>query len=282
MRNLVHRQAEMSCTFSGHFRGTPEKIRRSNLEFLTVLWHLKRTETADDLYLLLRSMILYNCKELSVINNLSPYFAFFCEEITSKIKLNRFLKDENIPFQQLLDFSGEKDSLEYLPGLIRANPTKWLRTYADFIIIKDSRDVPEAWEFMPGQDFPDDLQIRIWFNVLGTTAFMDPPVSLISFITEMDGPECFLETEWSENEKEYDDYRIYRMIYLFHEHWKKIRKLPLIAIDIPVSDVIITNYAIGPKMVPKKVEVSPYMFCVAALEYECDCNILEWMVSGYF
>jgi hypothetical protein len=272
----------MSCTFSGHFRGTSEEIQRTNLEFLTVLWHLKRTENASDIYLLLRSMILYNCKELSVINNLDSYFTFFCEEITSTVKLNRFLRNENIPFQQLLDFSGEKVSLEELPTLIRANPTKWLRIYADLINIKDLRDAPEAFEFVPGQDLPDGPQIKIWFNVLGTAVFMDPPIPIVSLITEMDPPEYFLEEEWSENEKEYDDYRIYRMIYLFHEHWKKIKKMPLRVVDIPPSEVIITNYAIGPRVIPKKVEVSPYLFCVAALEYECDCNILEWMVSGYF
>lgn len=271
------------CSAIGHFQGTPEEIKRTNLEFLAVLWHLRETESAGDVYIFLREILSFACSELSFIDRLDFYFIFFCEEITSKIKLNRFLRDRDVPFQQLLDFSGEKVSLEELPTLIRANPTKWLRIYADLINIRDLRGAPEAFEFMPKQDIPDDQQIRTWFNVLGTMAFMDPSLPLISFITEMCSPEHFLKNEWSEEEKKDDNYQFHRMIYLFHEYWKKIRKLPLRVVDIPSPELITTNYAIGPKIVPKKVEViSSYLICVAVFEYWCDLNVLEWIVSGYF
>lgn len=266
------------------------QIRRTNLEFLAVLWRLRETESIEDMRLFLNEMLMYEYDSLPSASELEFYFTFFCEEATSLIDLNSFLTNlMNYSSQclgELIRFSGEDISPGDLPELINANPTKWIRIYGDFtnvVRLDELAFSPDVYEFVPGEDIPDELRVRIWLNVVGSMAFMDPPVPLIDYILEMDPPEHFLETEWSENEKKDDGYRIHRMIYLFHEHWKKIRKLPLRVVDIPPPEVIITNYAIGPKIVPKKVEIiSSYLVCVASLEYGCNCNILEWIVSGYF
>lgn len=267
-----------------------DEIRRTNLEFLAVLWHLRETESTKDTRLFLTEMLMYEYDSLPSASELDFYFTFFCEEVTSLMDLNSFITNlmNYTPqcLEEFIRFSGEDISPGDLPGLIVANPTKWVRIYGDFtniVRLDELALIPDVYEFVPGEDIPDELRVRIWLNVVGSMAFMDPPVPLIDYILEMDPPDYFLETEWSEEEKGNDHYRLRRMIYLFHEHWKKIKKLPLRVVDIPPSEVIITNYAIGPKIVPKKVEVvSSYLVCVASLEYGCDCNILEWIVSGYF
>lgn len=60
---------------------TDDEIRRTNLEFLAVLWRLRETESIEDMCLFLTEMLMYEYDSLPSASELDFYFTFFAKKL---------------------------------------------------------------------------------------------------------------------------------------------------------------------------------------------------------